>query len=216
MLDIIQKNPMIAILRNVPSDILIDYAQAVVRSGITCFEVAMNTPGGAEQIGRLKSWFGETAVIGAGTATTIHRIDSATEAGASFFLTPSVEESLLQYFSKNHLKLLPGIMTPSDVGLCLKYDYHILKLFPAGDLPPTYIKSLKGPFGETDYVAVGGVTADNFMTFFKRGFSGVGIGSNLIPKEIVYRRDWKEAENYVREHFVQVYKTAERLETLTV
>ena len=197
MKHILNQCPVIAILRNLPEDLLIPYAESILRGGISVFEVAMNTPDGAGQISALK----ESVTVGAGTATTIERIDSALQAGAQFFLTPSVDESILRYFRKKDLDLLPGVMTPSDVALCIKYNYRIMKLFPAGDLPLSYIKSLKGPFEDTDYVAVGGVRGDNLHTFFEHGFIGAGLGSSLIPHHFLEERDWQGASRYISGHY---------------
>ena len=196
MKHILNQCPVIAILRNLPEDLLIPYAESILRGGISVFEVAMNTPDGAGQILALKEHFKES-----GTATTIERIDSALQAGAQFFLTPSVDESILRYFRKKDLDLLPGVMTPSDVALCIKYNYRIMKLFPAGDLPLSYIKSLKGPFEDTDYVAVGGVRGDNLHTFFEHGFIGAGLGSSLIPHHFLEERDWQGASRYISGHY---------------
>lgn len=201
MKHILNQCPVIAILRNLPEDLLIPYAESILRGGISVFEVAMNTPDGAGQILELKEHFKESVTVGAGTATTIERIDSALQAGAQFFLTPSVDESILRYFRKKDLDLLPGVMTPSDVALCIKYNYRIMKLFPAGDLPLSYIKSLKGPFEDTDYVAVGGVRGDNLHTFFEHGFIGAGLGSSLIPHHFLEERDWQGASRYISGHY---------------
>lgn len=201
MKHILNQCPVIAILRNLPEDLLIPYAKSILRGGISVFEVAMNTPDGAGQILALKEHFKESVTVGAGTATTIERIDSALQAGAQFFLTPSVDESILRYFRKKDLDLLPGVMTPSDVALCIKYNYRIMKLFPAGDLPLSYIKSLKGPFEDTDYVAVGGVRGDNLHTFFEHGFIGAGLGSSLIPHHFLEERDWQGASRYISGHY---------------
>lgn len=201
MKHILNQCPVVAILRNLPEDLLIPYAESILRGGISVFEVAMNTPDGAGQISALKEHFKESVTVGAGTATTIERIDSALQAGAQFFLTPSVDESILRYFRKKDLDLLPGVMTPSDVALCLKYNYRIMKLFPAGDLPLSYIKSLKGPFEDTDYVAVGGVRGDNLHTFFEHGFIGAGLGSSLIPHHFLEERDWQGASRYISGHY---------------
>ncbi len=53
----------------------------------------------------------------------------------------------------------------------------------------SYIRSLQElRHGGTQYVAVGGVNQDNIGDFFKAEvFIGVGIGSNLIPGELVKR-----------------------------
>lgn len=40
-----------------------------------------------------------------------------------------------------------------------------MKLFPAGDMPRSYVKDLKGPYNDTHYIAIGGVTPDNIQEF---------------------------------------------------
>lgn len=198
---IVEENPICAILRNISSDMVEDYAEAVYRGGIRMFEIAMNSEDGPGQIKRLRRRFENRpdVWIGAGTVITEERCRAAEEAGAMFFLTPSVSKNTLRYCQKRSIPLLPGVMTPTDVAICLDYGYHVMKLFPAKDLPATYIRSLKGPFDGIDYVAVGGVNADNIADFFKNGFLGVGIGSNLIPKEYIKNRRWDQAEACVRE-----------------
>ena len=47
-------------------------------------------------------------------------------------------------------------------------------------------------------VAVGGVDAGNIKTFLDNGFIGVGIGSNLMPKEYVKNDEWDKASEYVK------------------
>lgn len=96
------------------------------------------------------------------------------------------------------MPILPGVFTATDVETCLEYGYDTLKMFPAGDMPLGYIKSLKGPFDGTDYVAVGGVGLENVKDFLAAGYIGAGIGSNLITKEMIAEGNWKGAEERVR------------------
>lgn len=198
MRELCLKNPVCAILRNVPLDITEDYAAAVFEGGIKMFEVALNSGDAFRQIVLLKKLFGPEASVGAGTVTTPARCGIALESGAEFVLTPSVNRETIAFCRKNSIPILPGVMTPTDVDICLSYGIDTMKLFPAGDLPENYIKSLKGPFDGTEYVAVGGVDAGNIRTFFDRGFIGVGMGQNLVPKEYVEKKRWKEAGEYVK------------------
>ena len=41
---LVSKHPLLAILRNVPLEKTIDYAEAAVRGGAPFFEVALNSP----------------------------------------------------------------------------------------------------------------------------------------------------------------------------
>ncbi len=209
MKKILQNNQICAILRNVPTQKAVSYAKAVYQGGIRMFEVAMNTPEGAKQITMLRDALGDQVYVGAGTVINEERCRAAQEAGAQFFLTPNVAQVTLEYCRKRDIPLLPGVLTPTDVGICLEYGYDIMKLFPAGDMPMSYIRSLQGPFDGTQYVAVGGVNQDNIGDFFKAGFIGVGIGSNLIPGELVKRDAWEEAAAYVERLCKRITETKE-------
>ena len=194
----VMENPLLAILRGVDDSILIDYTEAIVEGGVAFFEVALNTDGALEQIKRLKAHFGDRILVGAGTAITVEKARSAVEAGAEFLLAPSTDEDVLAFCQKEGIEMLPGALTPSDVSLCLRYGFDTIKLFPAADMPMSYAKHLKGPFSDTEYVAIGGVNSENMTEFIRNGYIGVGLGSNILPKDAVAARDWKRASEYVK------------------
>ena len=197
--DLVSKHPLLAILRNVPLEKTIDYAEAAVQGGAPFFEVALNSPHALEQITMLRTHFGDRCTVGAGTAITVERCKAALDAGAQFLLTPGTPLDVFSYCAENDIALLPGVLTPTDVATSLQFGYKTMKLFPAGDMPMSYIKSLKGPFDDTEYVAIGGVSADNIEEFFRRGYLGAGLGSNIMPKESVKAKDWKACAAYVAE-----------------
>ena len=64
-------------------------------------------------------------------------------------------------------------------------------------MPLSYVKSLKGPFDNTAYVAIGGVDAKNASDFIDAGCIGVGLGSNIAPKDAIANRDWTRVTKYV-------------------
>ena len=73
MLDLeqtMQEHPVLGILRNIPLDKTIDYADAAIRGGVSFFEVALNSPCALQQIEMLRDKFGEQCLVGAGTAIT--------------------------------------------------------------------------------------------------------------------------------------------------
>ena len=191
MYEIVAENPLLAILRNVPLEKTEDYAQAVVDGGVRFFEVALNSPHGLEQITRLRRKFGDGCLVGAGTAVTVEKARAALAAGAQFLLTPGTPEDVLEYCAENEVRLLPGVLTPTDVATCLEYGFKTMKLFPAGAMPRGYVKDLKGPFDETNDMAIGGVKRDNVAEFFKAGCISVGLASGLMPTGAVETCDWQ-------------------------
>ena len=77
--DLVSKHPLLAILRNVPLEKTIDYAEAAVQGGAPFFEVALNSPHALEQITMLRTHFGDRCTVGAGTAgqnDTFHFVHS--------------------------------------------------------------------------------------------------------------------------------------------
>lgn len=197
MYEVFAQNPLLAILRNVPKEITLDYAGAIRKGGVKVFEVALNSPDALEQIAMLRKAYGGECLIGAGTAITVERCQAALDAGAQFLLTPGTPVDVLAFCRDHNVMLLPGVMTPTDVAVSLQYGFKTMKLFPAGDLPRSYVKDLKGPYDDTNYIAIGGVTPDNIPEFRAAGCLGVGLASSLMPKDKVKARDWDACAAYV-------------------
>lgn len=197
MYEVFAQNPLLAILRNVPKEITLDYAGAIRKGGVKVFEVALNSPDALEQIAMLRKAYGGECLIGAGTAITVERCQAALDAGAQFLLTPGTPVDVLAFCRDHNVMLLPGVMTPTDVAVSLQYGFKTMKLFPAGALPRSYVKGLKGPYDDTNYIAIGGVTPDNIPEFRAAGCLGVGLASSLMPKDKVKARDWDACAAYV-------------------
>ena len=181
--DLVSKHPLLAILRNVPLEKTIDYAEAAVQGGAPFFEVALNSP---------------RCTVGAGTAITVERCKAALDAGAQFLLTPGTPLDVFSYCAENDIALLPGVLTPTDVATSLQFGYKTMKLFPAGSMPRHYVKDLQGPFDGTNYMAIGGVSPANIREFFDAGCISVGLASSLMPKDAVAANDWEACAAYVR------------------
>lgn len=196
--DVIKANPILAILRNVADEQLISYVQAVMNGGVRFFEVALNSKNAFEQIRLLKAAYGNELYVGAGTVLTKELAETAIKSGADFLLSPSSDTEVLAYCSKMDIPLIPGALTPSDVSKCIAYGFSDIKLFPAGEMPASYIKSLKGPFEETEYIAIGGVNGNNIQEFFQSGYIGAGLGSNLMPPDICRNECWADGTEYVK------------------
>lgn len=206
MRQIIRDNPVLAIMRNVPTDKAVDYAQAIVNGGIKFFEVALNSKDALAQITLLRKHFGDAALIGAGTAVTPDLAKAAVDAGAMYLLAPSAPVGVLQWCAKNSVAFLPGVLTPTEVTLCVNHGFDTLKLFPAGDMPMSYVKSLRGPLDNTEYMAIGGVRPDNISDFLKAGYIGVGLGSNLMPAECAKAAQWDKAADFIRSMLAGIHK----------
>ena len=192
------KSRITGILRNVKKEDVLKAGEILIKHSIKDFEVTYNTKESLEIVKILKKEFPD-ARIGMGTILTVEELIKAEESGAEFILTPSVNEEVLKYAGENNIELIPGVFSPSEVALALRYGFNYLKLFPAIDLPDSYINNLKGPFDKVEFMAVGGVEKDNITDFFKAGFKSVGMGSSLIKKSYLESKDWENLEKHVKE-----------------
>ena len=201
---IVTENPILAVLRKVPFAHTIPMAGAILSGGVSFFEVALNSERALEQISLLQSEFSGRAWIGAGTVRTAAMAAEAVRAGAQFLLTPCADEEVLAYCQENQIPLLPGALTPTEISACLRHGFSTIKLFPADAMPKGYVKNLKGPLDGTEYVAMGGVKAQNLLSFFQQGYLGVGMGSSLLPKEAAAAGDWEACAGHVASMLAQI------------
>lgn len=202
MKDIIDKYPVVAIIRNVSDLDILPYMMSLYNAGLRCFEISISHGNAIEQICKMKQSMPEDTLIGAGTVLDVQAVERVLAAGADFILSPSTNAAVLEYCKKNKVRLLPGVMTPTDVSVCQEYGFSTLKLFPAGELPMDYNKSLKGPFPDTRYVAVGGVTPQNAIEYLNHGYCGVGIGSALVNKKDLKEKNWDKITEEVKQFYL--------------
>ena len=187
------------IFRNIDESKIVKTAEILINNNINAFEISYNSYDAIKQIKLLKEHY-PNAKIGAGTILNIEDLKKITsETELDFIFTPSVNEEVLKYSKKNNINLIPGVFSPSEVALCLNYGFRLLKLFPAENLSETYVKNLKGPFNNADFIAVGGVTKDNILSFFKMGYLGVGMGSSLIKTDFLKNNDWDSLDKHIKD-----------------
>ena len=196
---------LVAIIRNVDPEYILDIADVLKNAGIKAIEVSLSeTERGLACIDRLiYRYGGNELAIGAGTVSKKSEIDQLVDMGVTFILTPGYDDEIVSYASEKGLGVIPGVLTPSEIQQAVNKGIMFLKLFPADAFAMQYIKSLKGPFPQTEYLAVGGVNQGNAAEFFKAGFAGIAVGSNLVPQNAT-TKDLKLIEEAARAYVAAV------------
>jgi len=182
--------PVIGILRGFQTELVMEIAAAASQGGLTNLEVTMNSPGVVEQIKALADQMSGKMNIGAGTVTTTEGMESALDAGASFIVSPIVVPEIITTCHERGIPVFPGAMTPTEVHYAWTLGADMVKLFPAGQMGPGYIKAIKAPLSEIKILATGGVGTQNVGDFIKAGADGFGVGSPLFQKERMLSKDW--------------------------
>ncbi|MGE7907600.1 bifunctional 4-hydroxy-2-oxoglutarate aldolase/2-dehydro-3-deoxy-phosphogluconate aldolase [Peribacillus sp. NPDC094092] len=211
ILEALNKEKIIAILRNVPEKKLDETAKALNRGGIRLIEVTMNSEGALQAINRWKSLFSNKMIVGAGTVLNLQMAKEAISAGADFLITPNLDEEVVSYSIDQGVVIWPGVMTPSEMVRAWEAGAEAVKLFPAGLLGIDYIKDVKGPLDAIPIIATGGVNLQNIKTFFEAGVLGVGLGSSLVDKKLIEENRFDDLTNLARKYVTAVNQESSRL-----
>jgi 2-dehydro-3-deoxyphosphogluconate aldolase / (4S)-4-hydroxy-2-oxoglutarate aldolase len=199
-----EKTPMVAILRNIPSDRLMSIAKCMVTSGISTMEITVNTPGAFDSIQSLQDKYGAKLNIGAGTVCNLNDMHGALDAGAQFIVMPICDEDVINYCVIHKIPVFPGAYTPTEIYKAWQMGASMVKVFPASDLGPSYIRDVLAPLNEIKLMPTGGVTMENIGSFFEAGAKAVGIGGGIVPKKLIDAEDWKGLEKTMS-NFIRAY-----------
>ena len=172
---------LIAILRGVTKNEVIDVATVLIDAGISSIEVPMNSPEALVSIGKLAEAFGDQALIGAGTVLTRQDVENVAKAGGRMIVSPNCNPDVIQATKALSMFSYPGVMTATECFAALEHGADGLKFFPSFLLGTTGLAALKAvlPVSAETY-AVGGVGQDNFKEWIDAGVTGFGIGTGIF------------------------------------
>ncbi len=198
--------PVVGILRGYSEEELHGIIPAVCEGGLTTIEVTMNSANPLLQIDLIAELAGDQMNVGAGTVLTVDQCQAALAAGASYIVTPVVNPEVINFCVKEKVPVFPGAFTPTEVWQAWSLGATMVKLFPANQLGPSYLKDIKGPLNEVKLLATGGVKPENLADFHAAGASGFGVGSPLFHKDRVAAKDWACVRSQA-ERFVTAWKS---------
>jgi 2-dehydro-3-deoxyphosphogalactonate aldolase len=185
--------PLVAILRGIRPDEILDVAAALHEAGIGAIEVPLNSPAPLESIARLAGTFGDRCLCGAGTVLTPADVDAVHAAGGRLIVTPNTMPAVIGRAVALGMTVMPGFATATEAFAALAAGAGMLKLFPAASYGPGHLKALRDVLPrEIAVFAVGGVGAANLVPWREAGCAGLGVGGDLYraghPAGEVHRR----------------------------
>ena len=193
----IKREKIIAIIRGVPSEFIIETAKALVSGGIHMMEITFDqeSPEGIkntlDSLTILNEQMHDEIALGAGTVLTAEQVELAYERGAGYVISPNVDQDVIQKTKELGMISIPGALTATEVVQARGYGADIVKLFPAGIWGAGYIKALCAPLSHIPVAAVGGVDENNIQSFFQAGACCVGIGGSLVSRKRILNREFE-------------------------
>ena len=172
----------------------IDLVKCLYDSGIRNIEIALRTDSSKKSVDNIVN--SQIPMnVGIGTILTIDDLIFAKQVGANFGLSPSTDAQIIQKSIELDFNFIPGISTPTDISLAIKYGINKLKFFPAENLGGMdYLNTINSPFKNLNlkYVALGGINQTNITKYIKSE-NIIGVGGSWIAEEILIKNNnWNE------------------------
>lgn len=140
-------------------------------------------------------------IMGVGSVTDAAAASLYMQLGANFIVTPVLREDIAIVCNRRKVLWSPGCGTLTEIARAEELGCEIVKLFPGDIYGPQFVKGVKGPQPWTSIMPTGGVspTEENLKAWFDAGVTCVGMGSQLISKEILKNNEFKKLEDKVRD-----------------
>lgn len=193
-----QQFPILAILRGYTLEINQKLIELSISRGLNFIEITMNTDNAEEQIESLSKKFERDICIGAGTVTNLPSLEKALNAGAKFIVTPTTDLAVIHKCRDKKVPIFPGAFSPSEISSAWNAGATMVKLFPASQLGPSYIKAILAPLSNVKLLATGGIDEGSIQDYLKVGCQGFGIGSPLFPNELIQNKDWNKISSNIQ------------------
>jgi 2-dehydro-3-deoxyphosphogluconate aldolase/(4S)-4-hydroxy-2-oxoglutarate aldolase len=114
--------------------------------------------------------------------------------GASFVVGPTLDEDVARTCNRRMVPYAPGCGSVSEISRAQELGCEIVKVFPGKQVGgPGFVKAVRGPMPWTSIMPTGGVelTEASLGEWFDAGVACVGMGSNLITRELLEKRDYR-------------------------
>jgi len=190
--------PVIGILRNFSFDIVEKIIPLYQKAGLNTLEITMNSKDAVKALKVMIRKYPDLNV-GAGTVLDIDELKLALHAGASFIVTPVLNEEIIKKSVKNNIPVFPGALTPTEIYRAWKSGASAVKIFPATQFGSDYLKDLSGPLNKIKFLPTGGVSIENIEKFFNAGAYGVGMGSTLFDNKMILNNDLEKLYKHFKE-----------------
>ncbi len=192
----IKEAGIVPIFYNKDPEVCRNIIRACYEGGIRVIEFTNRGDFAHEVFSEINKWAGQELpqlVTGAGTIIDPGTASLYIQLGADFIVSPILNPEMVKVCNRRKILCVPGCSSLSEINYAEELGADLVKLFPVPFTGgPEFVKAIKGPCPWTSIMATGGIepTAENLKVWFDAGVTCIGLGSNLITKEFIRKKDW--------------------------
>lgn len=147
-------------------------------------------------------------MLGIGTVMSADVTRKYLDAGAHFIVSPILKPEMAPVCHQQNTLWIPGCATLTEIVTAKDLGAKVIKIFPGSVLGPGFVAAVMPVVPGLQLMPTGGVepTESNLSAWFKAGVVCVGMGSQLITKDIIEKKNWDLLQQKVAEAFVLLKK----------
>ena len=180
--------------------------EALIQGGINWVEITLRTPIALEVIQLIKSQFSEMNVM-AGTVIEPDQVAQVQDAGASVAVSPNLSTKVLEEATSKAMPFVPGVATPSEIGMGIEMGLDTFKFFPAEMIGGMrYLKRVYAPYAhkKIQFIPLGGLKEKMISEYTSENFVLALGGSWISDKELIATKNWQKITENARQAKSQV------------
>jgi 2-dehydro-3-deoxyphosphogluconate aldolase / (4S)-4-hydroxy-2-oxoglutarate aldolase len=134
-------------------------------------------------------------ILGVGSIVEAGTTSLYIQLGANFIVSPVLNEDMAKVCNRRKISWSPGCGSVSEISKAEELGAEIVKIFPGSQVGgPKFVEAVKGPFSWSSIMPTGGVdtSEENLSAWFKAGVTCVGMGSQLITKDVTEKGDYSK------------------------
>ena len=178
--------------------------QACANGGAKCVEFTNRGDFAAHvflEIARHFATADPSVIMGVGSVVDAPTAGLYIASGARFVVGPVLNPDVAKVCNRRKIPYSPGCGSATEISQAEELGCEIVKIFPGGSVGgPDFVKAILAPCPWTRIMPTGGVdsTEESLRKWFEAGVACVGMGTNLITKELLSKQDYAGIEAKVR------------------
>jgi 2-dehydro-3-deoxyphosphogluconate aldolase / (4S)-4-hydroxy-2-oxoglutarate aldolase len=192
--NLVARHRLVAIIRLDDLSNAVEISQALLDGGVYLQEYTLSNPAALDAIRTVRKQLpvfdSDEAAIGLGSVRNLNEAEQALDCGAQFIVTPITKVAVIERCRAANVPIMPGAYTPTEIAAAWDAGATFVKVFPARNLGPGYIKDVLAPMPYLKLMPTGGIDLNNMSAYFSAGASAVGIGGSIIDAQAVANKDW--------------------------
>jgi 2-dehydro-3-deoxyphosphogluconate aldolase / (4S)-4-hydroxy-2-oxoglutarate aldolase len=134
-------------------------------------------------------------ILGVGSIVEAGTTSLYIQLGTNFIVSPVLNEEMAKVCNRRKILWSPGCGSVSEISKAEELGAEVVKIFPGSQVGgPKFVEAVKGPLPWSSIMPTGGVdtSEENLSAWFKAGVTCVGMGSQLITKDVTEKGDYQK------------------------